>query len=719
MHGALRSLTLAGLLALAAMPAACTSPAPPPPPADPALWGDFTPVVSVKELMRDLLDPLADNIFNAVGTTITKDGTVDVAPRTDEDWDRVRIGAVALAEGSYLLKIRRPFAPPGDENNSQGPEAVELSPAAISAKVDRDPVEWNARIEALRNVGLEVLDIVKRRDADALWGAGEDLDTACEACHRSYWYPGETPEFYQRLRHRLDDVRVQAPDAGAAFRAFFAARTPAEAASAADAVVAAGIGFDEALARLKRGRAYAADVPTGVVQASYRGADGAEYFYTLDVPETYDPARPYRVRVQLHGGVGRIETNAPPRPSSNPRLAVAGDEIGVRPYAWRDAPWWTARQVGNLRAILDRVKRAYNVDENAVVLSGVSDGGTGAYYVAMRDTTPFASFLPLNGFVMVLKNETTDADGDLFPNNLTNKPLFVVNGGRDPLYPTSAVEPYVNHLKSGGVAIDYHPQPNAGHDTSWWPEVRDTFEQFVVEHPRRPYPDALSWESGPPNLPSRAHWLVIDRLADPPVAGAAGGPGSDAPPLPDVNRMASSPAMDFGIRGSGVLVNRVVKGSNAEAFGLRTGDRVRAINSQPTSDGTDLAGVLHDYPAGRPLLLTVERGGASIRLTGRYAPTVLAGEADAMFPPQRASGRVDVARTGNRVDASTRGVAAFTLLLSPDQFDLDRAVTVVVNGQTVFDAVVRRDVRTLLAWAARDNDRTMLFGAELRVEVPR
>jgi hypothetical protein len=64
-------------------------------------------------------------------------------------------------------------------------------------------------------------------------------------------------------------------------------------------------------------------------------------------------------------------------------------------------------------------------------------------------------------------------------------------------------------------------------------------------------------------------------------------------------------------------------------------------------------------------------------------------------------------------------VGAFTLLLSPDQFDLDRAITVVVNGRTVFEGPVRKDIRTLLAWAARDNDRTMLFAAELQTEVPK
>jgi len=165
------------------------------------------PVVSVKELMRDTLDPISDNIFNAVATVVTEKGVVDTVPKTDEDWDKIRIGAVTLAEGAYLLKVPRPFAPPGYENNSTGPNPVELSPAQITAKVERDPVEWNARIEALRNVALEVLDIVKRKDVNELWNAGEDLDVACENCHRSYWYPGEDAEFYRRLRDRMEEFR--------------------------------------------------------------------------------------------------------------------------------------------------------------------------------------------------------------------------------------------------------------------------------------------------------------------------------------------------------------------------------------------------------------------------------------------------------------------------------------------------------------------------------
>jgi hypothetical protein len=206
-----------GLLALGLLISSCSSPASPPPAADVSsdalkpqlLWGDMKPQVSVKELMKYMIDPVSDNIFDAVGTILTKDGMVDRVPKTDEDWDKIQTGAVSLAEGIYLLKVPREFTPPGDRNNSEGPDAVELSPEQIKAKVERDPVEWNARIEALRNASLNVMEVVKKRDASAMWEAGELLDQACEACHRSYWYPGENADFYKKLRGRLDDFTAR------------------------------------------------------------------------------------------------------------------------------------------------------------------------------------------------------------------------------------------------------------------------------------------------------------------------------------------------------------------------------------------------------------------------------------------------------------------------------------------------------------------------------
>ena len=58
----------------------------PPAPA-PVLWGDMKPVVSVKELMRDMIDPIADNIFDSVAIIVDKNGTKEYLPKTDEDWE--------------------------------------------------------------------------------------------------------------------------------------------------------------------------------------------------------------------------------------------------------------------------------------------------------------------------------------------------------------------------------------------------------------------------------------------------------------------------------------------------------------------------------------------------------------------------------------------------------------------------------------------------------
>jgi cytochrome c556 len=163
------------------------------------------PVVSVKELMRDMIDPIADNIFDSIAIVDTPRGTVARVPKTDEDWDKIRIGAVTLAEGAYLLKVQRPFAPAGDDRTKSPVAGEELSPAQVKAKVEKDPVLWNAKIEALRNVGLEVMEIVRRKNADELWDASDNLDAACESCHVQFWYPGEG-QFLKGLDNKLENL---------------------------------------------------------------------------------------------------------------------------------------------------------------------------------------------------------------------------------------------------------------------------------------------------------------------------------------------------------------------------------------------------------------------------------------------------------------------------------------------------------------------------------
>jgi acetyl esterase/lipase len=364
--------------------------------------------------------------------------------------------------------------------------------------------------------------------------------------------------------------------AGALFDRYFAARTSADASAAADAIVAAAVPFDEAWDRLEQGRTYAADVPKGIVSGTRQTAQG-EFPYTLEVPQTYDPSKRYQVRIQLHGGIMRPEPAV--RGTGGIGALAGAEQIYVLPISWRDAPWWGEDQLANVRGILDTVKRTYNVDENRVVVAGVSDGGTGAFYVAMRDTTPYAAFLPLNGFIMILGQPSVGIRDPLFPNNLRNKPFFIINGGQDQLYPTSLVGPYVQHMANGGVDVTYRPQPDGQHNTAWWPEMRDEFEAFVTAHPREPHPVQVTWQAPPvPASPSaseapivnRAHWILVDDVAAPRAEQ----------PLSDLNERSMGSEPNFGIRATGMRITDVLAGSNAAAIGLLPDDIVRSINGR-------------------------------------------------------------------------------------------------------------------------------------------
>jgi hypothetical protein len=514
----------------------------------------------------------------------------------------------------------------------------------------------------------------------------------------------------------VDVATAQAPTPGvdAAFTQFWDAATPQRAAAAAEAVAKSGVTFDEALARLKRGRSYKGSVPHGVVELTHQ-IGGTAFPYKLDVPENYDPARKYQVRVQLHGGVGRPD--AAPRAGGIGALAGA-EQIYVLPTAWAAAEWWTDVQLTNLHEILDSVKRSYNVDENRVVLSGVSDGGTATYYFAMRDTTPFASFLPLNGALAVLRNRSMRIDGELSANNMLNKPLFVVNGGRDPLYPAAEVEPFIEHLIKGGVPLTYLPQPQGVHNTAWWPEVKDTFEAFVREHPRNPLPDKLTWETDLTAGTNRAHWLVIDALspAAPGRATAkdAGRTGGAAAELADLNDFSTGPLPNFGLRVAGNRVVSAAEGSNASIFDFHPGDVVTSINGKAVPAGANVLDVLGSFEANQIVKFAVTRDDQPVELSGFFL-SAAPGGVTPLFRRTAPTGRVSLVKSGNTVAVSSTGVKSITLLLSPDAFDLSKPVVVTAGGRTVFEGQVAKSLATLMAWAARDNDRTMLFGAELKV----
>ena len=496
-----------------------------------------------------------------------------------------------------------------------------------------------------------------------------------------------------------------------AFRSFWSASNPTSAAERIDPILKTGVSFDEALSRVRHGRDYDANVPRGLQFGRHRTFDGMDHEYAFVIPKGYDPSRPYQVRVQLHGGIARA------RPPAVNRIRVDAlpsgvEEITVYPGGWVRSLWWSATQVDNVARIIDRLKRTYNIDENRVYLTGISDGGTGVYYMAFKDVTPWASFVPLIGNMVVLGTPSVRAEGELYPGNAVNKPFYVVNTGRDPVYPGHVMALYVDHLRKLGAPLVYRVYPDLGHSTEWWPDERPELESFVHDHPREPLPDTISWQTERVDRFNRAHWLIIDRL------GAVDGERR----LPDTNLLRGGRELDFGVRinssaDRGRRAGEVIAGSNAFRIGLRARDRFIDVNGRSVESAADIAREMAQWTAGDRVRFVVERNGDRLVLEGAYDPAEVDVPPTPIFPRRKPSGRVDLSRRGNVVEASTEGVRAFTLLLSPSLFDFRRPITVVANGRTVFEGIVEPSVATLLKWAARDNDRTMVFGVELNIDL--
>ena len=405
-------------------------------------------------------------------------------------------------------------------------------------------------------------------------------------------------------------VRAQetSTDLRAALEAFWAASDRQTHEARAASVVALDPEFDAVYDLLRAGRAYSADVPTGVVARSRRNADGTRYLYALIIPESYDPARRYPVRVHLHGGISRPAWKEAEIWWSRSRELASEDVIVAVPTAWRESPWWRRDQVENLAGMLGELKRDYNVDENRISLWGVSDGGSGAYYHAFTAPTVWAAILPLIGSPGVLGNPANGVDATPWVANLANRPLYIVNGQLDPLYPAGGEQEYMALFEQVGVEFVFRAKEGYGHNLDWWPEEAAAMDEFVATHPRDPLPERIVWETDSADRYNRVDWLLITELAP------------------------------------------------------------RPMNAEPPQTG--------ERPA-----------------------------------------RVELERAGNTVRVRTFDVRRYALLISPEEFDLSRPIVVETNGRTSFRGIVSQSVATLLKWAVRDEDRTMLFAAELEVDV--
>jgi hypothetical protein len=178
------------ILSLATGVGCQSQPAAPPAPPQP----EYLPTATIKDLMLSVIDGSADVVWLAVTTVVDDKGMLETKPVTDEEWTKVRHGAVTLMEAANLLMIPgRRVARPGEKSETPG---VELEPEEMDALIAKDRAAWNARAKDLHDVMIQVIQAIDAKDAEKVFELGEQIEITCEVCHRAYWYPNEViPEF--------------------------------------------------------------------------------------------------------------------------------------------------------------------------------------------------------------------------------------------------------------------------------------------------------------------------------------------------------------------------------------------------------------------------------------------------------------------------------------------------------------------------------------------
>jgi len=147
---------------------------------------EYRPTTTIKDLMNGLVDPAADTIWNSVATTITTKGKIEKVPHSDEEWATVRGSAIQLLEASNLLQIPgRHVAKPG-QRNEQG---IELQPEQIETLINQDRQAWIALAHSLHDAATQAVNAADAKDPAKVLESGEQIDSACERCHQTYWYP--------------------------------------------------------------------------------------------------------------------------------------------------------------------------------------------------------------------------------------------------------------------------------------------------------------------------------------------------------------------------------------------------------------------------------------------------------------------------------------------------------------------------------------------------
>ena len=260
---------------------------------------------------------------------------------------------------------------------------------------------------------------------------------------------------------------AQPPELASLVQQYLAAPTTEDAEPALAAILRSPqADLNTVTAMLDAGRPYVRE-PTGThVHQPVRLRDRT-YHFGLHVPDSYQPSRDYALVVCLHGagftGDAYLER----------WQARLGNHYILACPTLMSGTWWTREAEELVLATIRLVETRYRIDPDRIFLTGMSNGGIGAYLIGMHHAPRFAGIAPMAGGL----------DDVLLPLlvNLAHTPVYIIHGARDQVMPVQLSRAIDGELKRLGIPHVYrehqlvHPQAG-GH--------------FF---PREEVPDLVAW----------------------------------------------------------------------------------------------------------------------------------------------------------------------------------------------------------------------------------
>ncbi|HPC82347.1 MAG TPA: dienelactone hydrolase family protein [Thermoanaerobaculaceae bacterium] len=215
--------------------------------------------------------------------------------------------------------------------------------------------------------------------------------------------------------------------------------------------------------------------PRGFLLESVRAGD-RELPYALYVPPSFHRRRAWPLVLFLHGsgecgsdGLRQLSQGLPQAilaaPEKWPTLVLCPQKPTP------DTEWEAWDDV--LMAMVERVRSAYPVDEHRIALTGLSQGGHGAWVLGARHADLWSAVAPVCGYVPVRRGAPGIVlDRQAIARALARTRVWAFHGEDDPIVSVGETREVAAALEDAGAPPRLTIYPDLGHD-AWLPAYQE------------------------------------------------------------------------------------------------------------------------------------------------------------------------------------------------------------------------------------------------------